>query len=145
MHKILIIILVLLCHAQAWSQTQITWKTLSDITFTDKWSEEEQAYFKFPTFGSKVKALDGKEVYMSGYMLPLNPKEDYYILSASPFAACFFCGRGGPETVVELKLKPKHAKFKMDDFVTIKGKLKLNGVNVYQCNYILEDAESYDP
>ena len=140
----LMIIPLLFIAVQGMSQTEITWQTLGDVRFTDKYSEEEEAYYYYPNFGSTVKALEGKEVYLKGYMLAIEPKKNIYILSRNPFAACFFCGNGGPESIVELKLKPGH-KFKMDQVVTIKGTLKLNEDDVYQCNYILEDAEPYKP
>ena len=140
----LMIIPLLFVAVQGMSQTEITWQTLSNVRFTDKYSEEEEAYYYYPHFGSSVKALEGKEVYLKGYMLAIEPKKDIYILSRNPFAACFFCGNAGPESIVELKLKPGH-KFKMDQVATIKGTLKLNEDDIYQCNYILEDAEPYKP
>ncbi len=127
------------------SQIEITWKTLTDVRFSDKYSEEVDAYYYYPHFGSSVRALDGKELFIKGYMLAIEPKKDIYILSRNPFASCFFCGNGGPESIVELKLKPNHPKFKMDQVVTIKGRLKLNWDDVYQCNYILEEAELFIP
>jgi hypothetical protein len=87
--------------------------------------------------------LEGKEVYLKGYMLAIDPEEDIFILSRNPFASCFFCGNGGPESIVELKLKPKQPNFQMDQIVTIKGRLKLNRDDIYHCNYILEEAEVY--
>ena len=141
----LVIILLLFITTPGMSQTKITWKTLEDVRFTDKYSEEEEAYYYYPHFGSSVKVLQGKEVFLKGYMLTIEPKEGIYVLSRNPFAACFFCGNGGPESLVELKLKPGHPKFRMDQVVTIKGRLKLNREDIYQCNYILEDAESYEP
>lgn len=127
------------------AQTKITWDTLSDVHFTDEYSEEEEAYYYYPHFGPSVTALEGKEVYLKGYMLVLDPKKGIFILSRYPYAACFFCGSGGPESIVELKLKPHHPKFRMDQVVTMKGFLKLNQHDVYQCNYILEKAELYQP
>jgi len=143
MHK-LIAILLLLLSTSVGAQTQITWQTLTDVRFTDKYSHQEEAYYYYPHFGSSVKELEGKEVYLKGFMLVIDRKEGIYILSRSPFASCFFCGNGGPESIVELKLKPDHPKFKMDQVVTIKGRLKLNQDDIYQCNYILEEAEVYD-
>ena len=141
----LTIILLLLIATRGMSQTEITWKTLADVRFVDKYSEEEEAYYYYPYFGASVKALQGKEVFLKGYMLTIEPKEGIYVLSRNPIASCFFCGNGGPESIVELKLKPGHPKFRMDQVVTIKGRLKLNREDIYQCNYILEDAESYEP
>ena len=141
----LIIIPLLFTFIQGVSQTEITWKTLEDVHFTDKWSEEAQAYYYYPHFGSTVQALQGKEVYIRGYMLAIDPKEDIYILSRNPYASCFFCGNGGPESIVELKLKPGHQRFWMDQIVTIKGTLKLNREDIYHCNYILVGAEKYKP
>ncbi|ELR69409.1 hypothetical protein C900_05099 [Fulvivirga imtechensis AK7] len=136
-------IICMLTASMASAQTEITWKTLGDVKFTDKYSEEVEAYYYYPHFGPTVKDLDGQEVYIKGYMLPINPKENIYILSKYPYASCFFCGNGGPESIVELKLRPDHPKFRMDQIVTIKGRLKLNRDDIYQCNYILEDATVY--
>jgi hypothetical protein len=141
----LMIILFLLIAPLAKSQTKITWSTLKDVTFTDKYSEEVQANFYYPHFGKSVKALEGQQVILKGYMLVFDAKEGIYILSRYPYASCFFCGTGGPETIVELKLLPKHPKFKMDQIVTIVGILALNQNDIYQCNYILKDAEVYYP
>ena len=127
-----------------WAQTKVTWETLADVQFTDKYMKEEEAYYLYPHFGASVKALEGKEVFLEGHMLPIDPKEGIYILSMNPFASCFFCGQAGPESIVELKLKPGHPRFKMDQVIMIKGKLRLNQDDIYQCNYILEEAEVYD-
>ena len=126
------------------AQTAVTWEILADVQFSDKYVEEVEAYYLYPDFGASVKALEGKEVFIEGHMLPIDPKEGIYILSRNPFASCFFCGQAGPESIVELKLKPGHPRFKMDQVIIIKGKLKLNQDDIYQCNYILEEAEVYD-
>ena len=142
MHKLLFISF-LLAATVAKSQTEITWKTLDDVTFTDKYSEEAQGYYYYPNFGSTVKALEGKQVFLTGYLLVIDPSKDAYILSRNPYVSCFFCGGGGPESIVELKLRPNHPQFKMDQRVTILGTLELNYDDIYQCNYILQDAQVY--
>lgn len=138
MHKIALLILLNFLAVSVYSQTKINWDTLSDVTFTDKYSQEVEAYYYFPKFGSTVLALNNKEVIIKGYVLEIDRGNDLYILSANPFAACFFCGGAGPESIVELKLSKNHPRFKMDQVVTFKGVLKLNAVDIYQCNYILE-------
>jgi hypothetical protein len=129
---------------QVYSQKNITWETLKDVKFTDKWSEEFQAYYQVPKFGAALKALDGKEVIIKGYIIPIDVIEDYYVLSANPYSSCFFCGQAGPESVMEVQLKKKTRELKMDQVLTFKGKLKLNAEDIYQLNYILENAEVVD-
>lgn len=143
MLRISLTALLLLISIPVFSQTKITWDTLTDVTFTDKYSEEVDAYYYFPKFGPSVLALNNKEVIIKGYLLIIDPDNDIYILSANPFAACFFCGGAGPESIIELKIGKDHPRFKMDEVLTFRGKLKLNAVDIYQCNYILENARVY--
>jgi len=140
MHKTLIAI-ILLVSKFAFSQVEISWTDLEDVEFSDLYVEEEDEYFLYPHFGPGVLALEGKEVILSGYILALDPDDGYYILSKGPFASCFFCGAGGPETVVELDLKSDKDSFIMDEYITMKGVLKLNADDIYHCNYIFQYAE----
>ncbi len=142
-YLIITVLAMILTLEPAFAQTAITWETLRDVAFTEKFSEEVDAYFLFPTFGKSLMALQGKEVYITGYMIPLDPASGIHILSANTYANCFFCGAAGPESIIELHLKPGHKAFKMDERVAIKGKLKLNSLNIYQCNYVLQEAEVY--
>lgn len=143
MARILILLFILIAQV-ARSQTEITWQTLEDVTFTDKYSEEVDANYYYPHFGASVKALEGKEVYLKGYMMVFDRKKGIYILSRYSYSSCFFCGQAGPETIVELKLGSKHPRFKMDQIVTMTGTLSLNQDDIYQCNYILKDARVYE-
>ena len=140
----LTIIFLLFIATPGWSQTEITWLTLTDVKFTRKYFEEVDEYLFYPQFGATVKSLEGTEVYLQGYMLPIAPEENIYILSRYPFASCFFCGASGPESIVELQLKPGHPKFQMDQTVPILGKLRLNQDDINFCNYIFEEAEVYE-
>ena len=141
MLRLLFIFILLFAASQTMAQTIITWETLADVEFTREYFDEADAYFYYPHFGPSIKALEGQEVLLNGYMLPIDPKQGFYVLSKNPFAACFFCGSSGPESIVELILKPDHPKFKMDEVITMKGKLRLNKDDLNFCNYILEEAE----
>jgi hypothetical protein len=138
----MIVAFFLIC-VQGVCQTEITWKTLEDVKFTSKYFEEVEAYYYYPHFGRTVKALEGKDVIIEGFVLAIDPDEGFYVLSRNPFAACFFCGASGPESIVELLLKSDDAYFEMDEVVTIKGRLRLNTDDLDFCNYILEEAEVY--
>ena len=97
----------------------------------------------YPTFGPNVKKVENKTVIIKGYMVPVDPESNQYVLSAYPYSMCFFCGGAGPETVMGLKLK-KNRKFKTDEIHVFKGKLELNANDIYELNYILTDAEVMD-
>jgi hypothetical protein len=120
---------------------KITWETLRDVTFKKKWYPEESVYMLYPTFGPAVNKLNGKEVLLTGYILPIDAESNLYALSAFPFSACFFCGGAGPESVVGLKFKKSGRKFKTDERHTLRGIMKLNADNIYELNYNLESAE----
>ena len=137
------LVIVLLVPTVCFSQIKISWETLADVEFTDKYMEDVDEYFLYPHFGPRVKQLEGQEVILKGFILAIDPSEGYYILSKGPFASCFFCGAGGPETVVELNLKSEKDFFSMDELVTMKGVLILNPDDIYQCNYIFKSAEVY--
>ncbi len=124
---------------------ELTWKTLTDVQFKDIYVKELDAYYWKPTFGPSIKALEGKEVFITGYVIPVDFDANFYVVSRYPYANCFFCGGGGPESVVDLRFPAKHPNYKTDDRKTFKGKLKLNGDDVYQMNYILEGAVEYNP
>jgi|AntRauTorckE5430_2_1112549.scaffolds.fasta_scaffold05282_3 hypothetical protein len=123
---------------------KLTWKMLSDVVFTDEYSEEVQAYVPYPTFGAQLGAIEGREVLVEGYVIPLEETGDetILVLSAQPYSSCFFCGGAGPESVMDIKLRPgTNQKFTTDDRITFRGRLRLNDDDLYFLNYILEDAE----
>lgn len=123
----------------------IRWWMLQDVTFEDVFDSMTDQYYLKPIFGDKVIALNNQLVQISGYIIPVDISSGMYVLSAYPFSACYFCGGAGPESVMQLKFKelPKE-KLKTDDYITFKGKLKLNSTNYEDLNYILLNAEKID-
>lgn len=121
--------------------TLVSWKTLSDVKFEKKWDEQEGMYVLYPSFGNSVKNLEGKEIRISGYVIPVDYNENFYVLSAFPYSSCFFCGGAGPESVMSLKFKKSGERFKTDTRIEVKGTLELNSSDIYEMNYILRDAE----
>lgn len=143
LHSIVTFIIIIGIHLfshSLYAQKTVTWKDLEDVTFKEKFSEEADAYFWFPTFGKSIKDLEGKEITIRGYVIPIDVKENLYVLSAFPFAACFFCGGAGPQTVMELAFAKVPRRYETDERLTFKGKLKLNASDIYKMNYILDGA-----
>lgn len=119
----------------------INWKKLADVEFTRKLNKDVSMYFLYPTFGPTVKALQGKEIQIKGYIIPVDENENVYVVSAQPMAMCFFCGGSGPESIMELQFKNKKRRFKTDEVRTVKGILQLNPADIDHLNYILKNAE----
>ena len=136
----LIYILVLFISNNLFSQTEIDWLKLRDVYYKSEYREDVDGYFQTPYFGETVELLDNKEVVITGYMLTLAPDEGIYVLSQNPYADCFFCGYGGPESAIELRLKPGHDSFFMDELVTVVGILRLNRLDVSSGVYIMDNA-----
>ncbi|WP_236636906.1 hypothetical protein [Sinomicrobium soli] len=129
-----------ICSVQG--QQEVTWEDLTDVSFTSKYFGDTDGYFLVPSFGPDVKELEGKEISVTGYFLNLAPEEGIFMLSQNPMASCFFCGGGGPESVMEIKFR-NSPSFKTDEVVTITGVLELNAEDINHCNYILRDARGF--
>jgi len=82
------------------AQKLINWGYLGDVKYEVKYSEELGYNLHIATFGKSIADLDGKEVIISGHMIPLDPMGISYVLSQNPNSSCFFCGGAGPETVL---------------------------------------------
>lgn len=120
------------------AQTEITWKQLADVTFKPQYFKEIDMKVLVPTFGASIKDLEGKNVAITGYLIPVDPSFQTVVLSRNPYASCFFCGGAGPETIVELWLSPNEKRrFRMDERLTFSGILQLNNNDLQHCNYIL--------
>lgn len=120
------------------SQAQGVWKSLSEVSY--KISEDQFGELYVPVFSDNIKKLEGKEVEADGYIIPFEGmfKPEHIILSSLPLAECFFCGSGGPETVMEVMLTDpiKYTSKR----VKVRGKLTLNAKDPEKLMYILKDA-----
>ncbi len=123
-------------------QEVLDWVTLADVKFKKEYSEELMLEYDVATFGDLIKQFNGKEVQISGYVIALDALGVSFVLSRNPNATCFFCGGGGPETIVDIKVKPKALKrYKMDERKTFKGILKMYPDNSGSFIYLLTEAE----
>ena len=123
---------------------ELTWEDLTDVEFKDVYVEELDAYYWKPIFGPSVENLEGKKFHITGYVIPVDIDEDFYVLSRYPFANCFFCDGAGPETVVDLQFTGDSPReYATDERLTFAGELKLNSDDVYLMNYIIVGAHEY--
>lgn len=114
------------------------WKTLTDVSYDIQ--QDEYGDIFVPVFGKGIKEIAGQLVEVDGYIIPFEGmfKPTELIISSLPISECFFCGSGGPETVMEISMKEKiKYTFKR---VKIRGKLKLNDKNPDKLMYQLVDG-----
>lgn len=129
----------------AWSANPLqaqdkTWKTLSKITFKKAYNETMGFKVDVPVFSEEVSALEGQEVKIRGYIIPVEGYKGHkeFIFSAYPYNMCFFCGGAGPETVMEVFAK-EPIEYTAEP-ITIKGTLELNADDINRLIYALHDA-----
>ncbi len=139
--RFLILTLALLVASQIQSLAQApnVWKNLAEVTY--KISEDNFGELYIPVFSENAKKLEGKVVEADGYIIPFEGmfKPEHIILSSLPLAECFFCGSGGPETVMEVMMaSPIKYTSKR---VKVRGTLTLNSQDPEKLMYIMKDAK----
>ena len=140
MKKIFLVLSLILAFTVV-TEAQNTWKTLSKVTFKKEYDEMMGFKVDVPVFSEQVKALDGQEVIVTGYIIPVEGYKSHteFVFSAFPYNMCFFCGGAGPETVMEV-YSTEPVKYTATE-VTIKGTLILNNGDINRLMYALIDAE----
>lgn len=113
------------------------WKTLGKITFKKEYDEMMGFKVDVPVFSPEVQALEGQEITVKGYIIPV---EDYggqkeFVFSAFPYNMCFFCGGAGPETVMKVSASEEIPY--TAESITIRGTLNLNATDRNELMYAL--------
>ncbi|MFK7807682.1 MAG: hypothetical protein AB8F74_07795 [Saprospiraceae bacterium] len=126
--------------APAKSEGNKVWKTLAKITYKKEYDEMMGFKVDVPVFSPDVKALDGKEVTIKGYIIPVEGYKSHkeFVFSAFPYNMCFFCGGAGPETVMEIAAA-EAIKYTTEP-ITIKGKLALNDSDINRLIYSMTEV-----
>lgn len=138
------IILLLCCNfpaAKGQNTGKEIWKTLSHLQFEFKWNENLGMKVNQAVFSKEILALNGKEVTVWGYLLPEKGYKHHkeFIISSLPYNLCYFCGKAGPETVMEVSSLDA-VKYSQKP-ILLKGKLMLNVLDPMALPYILIDAK----
>lgn len=91
------------------------------------------------SFSAELKALDGKEVKLIGFVYPTEPGETHarFLLAAYP-PSCPFCLPGGPTDMVDVQAK-EAVRFS-NDAVTLAGRFELLQDDPSGLYYRLHDA-----
>ncbi|MBC6992656.1 hypothetical protein QWY85_02630 [Neolewinella lacunae] len=123
------------------AQSNNLWTTLAKITYEKRFDDLLGFKVDVPVFAPEIKALEGKVVEVTGYIVPVEGYKSHteFVFSAYPYNMCFFCGGAGPETVMEVTSKAP-VKYSTER-IRLRGKLLLNDDDINRLMYVLIDAE----
>jgi len=113
------------------------------VQFEKSFHEKMGMEMSMPIFSDTIQALQGKNVEIEGFYIPVDETgdSDIVIVSAYPYSQCFFCGKAGIESIIDVMVSEKLPTIKTDRKVKFRGKLKLNRDDFDYLIYILENAE----
>ena len=125
---------------EAPAKIESVWKKLSKITYKQEYNELFGFKVDIPVFSQQIKDLEGQEIEVKGYIIPIEGYKSHkeFMFSAFPYNMCFFCGGAGPETVMEVTAS-EPIEYSAEQ-IRIKGKLVLNDDDINRMMYILEDV-----
>lgn len=128
------------------AQIEINWDLLSHVQWEEYQDSVSGVVLTTALFDEDLLLLNEQEVIISGYVIPLDGLGLSYALSKNSYAACFFCGQAGPETVLELNVRPKSIpSYKQNDvLLTFRGKLVLKSKNPTGLHFILQHARKLE-
>lgn len=128
-------------YSQATNKEENIWKSLSKISYKKEYDELMGFKIDKPVFSESVKAMQGKEIIIKGYIIPVEGYKSHkeFIFSAFPYSSCFFCGGAGPETVMEVEAL-EGVKY-VADAIVLKGIIQLNDKDVNRLMYKLVNAK----
>ncbi|MFA7444531.1 MAG: hypothetical protein WCY89_01160 [Flavobacteriaceae bacterium] len=116
----------------------MTWSLLGKIKYENKPHKDYPDGVMFPVINDQLKGKKGKRIVISGFIIPID--NETYALSKNVFAACFFCGQAGPETIMGIQFKDLKKRLKTDQYVTLVGTFRYNDNDVEDWIYHIDNA-----
>ncbi len=118
---------------------------LNDVKIKYVYAINFDTYLPRPKFGKDLKELDGQQVTIKGFFLPVDVTGSVFVVSYNPMKTCFFCTGSGIETIIEISPKAdqqhKFKKLKTDNYIELNGVLQLNAKDYQHLVYVLNEAE----
>ena len=125
------------------AQEENIWRKLSVVKFDKRIADADQHIAREPRYMPLMRSLDGTEIVVKGYIIPLTGKvaQTEFMFSAYPYDMCFFCGKAGPETVMEVFAKDGAPVDYSEKSMTLKGTFRFRSSDVNDIMFKLEEAE----
>lgn len=137
-----IILLLALVQGLALGQKS-AWATLGLVSSTTSFDAAYGIEVKKVKVSPAVKAMQGTEMEVDGYIIPLTGKlaQNHFMLSKFNEKMCFFCGKAGPETAMQVFLAGGKKIAYTDEKIKVKGILRINENDPSGLLYTLEAAQ----
>lgn len=135
-------VIFLFSAALPFTQGKDLWMTLGMVTFKSTYDPELLMETKIPKISPAIEKIDGTVIEVEGYIIPLTGQvtQSHFMLSKFPQSTCFFCGKAGPETAMQVFMK-ENKKVKITERkVKVKGTLLVNPKDASSLLYTLENA-----
>lgn len=125
------------------AQQSEIWSTLAMVSVKKQFDSNFGIEVDKITVSPSVMALHGKEIEVEGYIIPLTGKleQSHIMLSKFPENMCFFCGKAGPESAMQVFLAKGKKVAYTDKKVRFRGILLINNNNDGSMLYTLDQAE----
>lgn len=142
----LLIFLLLQWNVSSFGQSKDVWITLGMVTFKSTYNPEFMMETKVPKISSSIERLDGTIIEVEGYMIPLTGQvtQSHFMLSKFPQSTCFFCGKAGPETAMQVFMQNNQKVRISERKVRVRGTLLVNPKDASSLLYTLENAEIFE-
>ena len=126
----------------SYGQTKDVWMTLSLVTFKTTYNPDLLMEESVAKLSSAVEKLEGTEVELEGYIILLTGQvtQSHFMLSKFPQSTCFFCGKAGPETAMQVFMRDNKKIKVTERKVRVKGTLYINPKDASSLLYTLENA-----
>lgn len=120
-----------------------SWAALSLVSTTTNFDAAYGIEVKKVKVSPAVKAMQGTELEVDGYIIPLTGKlaQNHFMLSKFSEKMCFFCGKAGPETAMQVFLAGGKKIPYTDEKIKVKGVLRINENDPSGLLYTLEAAQ----
>lgn len=141
---LLVALLILIAGTNSFLMAQDDhWNTLSMVTVEKKFDPEFGIEIIKPTVSAIAMQLAGKEIEVTGYYIALTGKtaQSHFMLSRYTQSMCFFCGKAGPESAMQVFMANEVLVPYTEEKVTVKGILSINPKSDTGLLYTLTQAK----
>lgn len=146
--RVLSVLLMLSFKTVAFPQTNTDmWSALSRVTVKTAFNPDLLTESSSISVSPAIEKLHNTKIEVEGYMIPLTGQtmQSHFMLSKYPQSTCFFCGKAGPETAMQVFMEDNRKVKISERKLKVKGTLLVNPGDANSLLYSLENATILEP